>query len=424
MAPQKTAILTQQQQQQGDQQVKQQQAAAKPRKRKAKQTQQSVQIQPSPIEQPKQQPGQHQQQPQQVRKSVAPSVLDCQENNNLAKPTSVISNEKQPASVVPSERTTLKKQQQQHQQQPSNQASPPVKEISIVTCKRLVIAPEPASTVAASATPASVIGKHQQISTEEADDVDAGIELDGSSNSGSSVKDMNEDQMKSTSVSPVMAQSNLVNESSSGLNVKQVTVAEVSSVEQITKTICSDASPIKKTTKQQLAANQQVIDADERQLQEKLQNKQRKSSTQESNTPSKESNSQHGDNKSKISQPNSIDKSSGRMRRSFSSQSSQEDATLCKVCEQHVYQMERMLAEKSVYHKRCFRCHQCKIQLRVDNYSSHEGRVYCKAHHRQIFQPQVKLDKEDDVDIVAKSSKFIIHTLLLIHTPLTNTLAS
>lgn len=408
MAPPKTAVLSQQQQQQlGDLQVKQQQAAAKPRKRKAKQAQQSVQIQSSLVEQPKQQ-----QNLQQVSKPVAASpAIDVQERSNSAKVVSVVSDEqqKQSASVVPSERTTLKKQQQQ---QPQEVPPQPVKEISVVSSKRVVATPEPATTVVAGTPPVSVIGKHQQISTEEADDVDAGIELDGSSNSGSSVKDMNEDQMKSTSVSPVMAQSNLVNESGASLNVKQqVTIAEVVPVDRSTKTMCSDASPVKKTTKQQLAANQQVIDADEQQLQEKLKNKQRKSSLSQgsssssSNTPSKDNNSQNGDKKSSIGQANSVDKSSGRMRRSFSSQSSQDDATLCKVCEQHVYQMERMLAEKSVYHKRCFRCHQCKIQLRIDNYSSHEGRPYCKAHHRQIFQPQMKLDKENDVDIVAKSSK-------------------
>lgn len=82
--------------------------------------------------------------------------------------------------------------------------------------------------------------------------------------------------------------------------------------------------------------------------------------------------------------------------------------SLCKNCGQHVYQMERMMAEKSIYHKKCFRCKECKIQLLVNNYASHEGQLYCKAHHRKILQPQVKLADPDEIANggVAKSSKY------------------
>jgi hypothetical protein len=248
-------------------------------------------------------------------------------------------------------------------------------------------------------TPQTVLAK--QISTEEQDDIDAGIELDGSSNSGSSVKDLNEDQVKSTSVSPLMAQSSLVNENRNSTKH----AVENAPLEQLAGSLCTDIAMSKKvglTTKQQLAANQQVIDADEQSLQQKLQSKQRKSSVQS----------------------NTSNTSSTRLMNSSNVSGQQSGApqspALCKVCDQHVYQMERMMAEKAVYHKSCFRCHQCKTQLRVDNYASHEGQVYCKAHHRQIFQPQVKLDNEDDVDIVAKSSKyshsgwFFLHVLDMI----------
>jgi hypothetical protein len=227
----------------------------------------------------------------------------------------------------------------------------------------------------------------KQISTEEQDDIDAGIELDGSSNSGSSVKDLNEDPIKSASVSPIMAQSNLVNENRNGTKH----AVENAPIEQLAGSLCTDIPLGKKvgtTTKQQLAANQQVIDADEQSLQQRLQSKQRKSSVQSntSNTSSSTRLMNGGNSNGQLGNPPS--------------------PAICKVCEQHVYQMERMVAEKAVYHKSCFRCYQCKTQLRVDNYSSHEGQVYCKAHHRQIFQPQVKLDNEDDVDIVTKSSKY------------------
>lgn len=377
MAPPKTMAISQQQQQQqvttGQQGDKQ---AAKPRKRKGKVNQTVQQNNLENIEPVKSAPAP-------VVKQPTPAVPS----------TTTKSTPNKNGSVVPSERTTLKKQQ-----------VPTLVKEPVVESRRALPA-----TVTPAVTQASVIGKHQQLGTDEADDIDAGIELDGSSNSGSSVKDMNEDQIKSASVSPIMAQSNLINETCPDIT-KQV--AEVGSIEKLSETLRSTANPAKKisTTKQQLAANQQVIDADEQQLQQKLQNKQRKSTSQDTNTTLEDRStlksvgSSAVDRASQGVQPNS-DKTN-RLRR-FSSQSRQDsqDGSMCKVCEQHVYQMERMLAEKSVYHKRCFRCHQCKIQLRVDNYSSHEGQVYCKAHHRQIFQPQVKLDNEDDVDIVAKSSK-------------------
>jgi len=224
----------------------------------------------------------------------------------------------------------------------------------------------------------------KRICADEPDDIDAGIELDGSSNSGSSVKDNSEDQAKSASVSPVMAQSNLLSEDRSATKH----AIELGPVEQMVSSVSTDLSLSAKksatpTKKQQLAENQQVIDADEQQLQQKLQIKQRKSSLAGSINTS-------AANSSKITQNNL----------------SPQSPSLCKICDQHVYQMERVMAEKSIYHKGCFRCYQCKVQLRMDNYSSHEGQVYCKAHHRQIFQPQVKLDSADDVDIVAKSSKY------------------
>ena len=230
----------------------------------------------------------------------------------------------------------------------------------------------------------------KQLSTEEPDDIDAGIELDGSSNSGSSVKDINEDRSKSASVSPIMAQTNVVEKKKSSGAPKHA--VELAPVEQMAGSLCSEISPSSKkanTTMQKLAANQQVIDADEQQLQQKLKSKLRKSSL-----------------KGSLSTSVSANISSASNASSNNIVASPQSPALCKICDQHVYQMERIMAEKAIYHKSCFRCHQCKLQLRMDNYSSHEGQVYCKAHHRQLFQPQVKLDNEDDVDIVAKSSKY------------------
>lgn len=338
---------------------------------------------------------------QQVNSSQADKVTENQQTVEVKSQLkqNKADNNPEVSRVVPSERITIKKLQQLQNKVPS-----PTKpcETNIESIKRAV-----------NVDKGSVIAK--QVSTDETDEIDAGIELDGSSYSGSSVKDICEDQLKSASVSPVMAQTSLVNETSTKL------AADVTSVEQIAGTIC--AVPLRKAsaTKQELAAIQQVIEADEQQLQQKLLERHLK--LQDSNklesldsaTVNARSTLIEGDRivPNDITEPlcqdkNILEDRAAKSRRRFSTQSSLEnqDVSMCKVCSQHVYQMERMMAEKSLYHKRCFRCFQCKIQLRVDNYSSHEGQVYCKAHHRQIFQPQVKLDDDEDVDIVAKSSKY------------------
>uniref|UniRef100_A0A0K2TVP8 LIM domain protein [Acyrthosiphon pisum] n=1 Tax=Lepeophtheirus salmonis TaxID=72036 RepID=A0A0K2TVP8_LEPSM len=70
---------------------------------------------------------------------------------------------------------------------------------------------------------------------------------------------------------------------------------------------------------------------------------------------------------------------------------------ICKICEKEPYLVERIVAEKSWWHKNCFKCHQCKKILNLDTYVSHEGVIYCKVHHRELFQP--KTVKSDIIDV-------------------------
>ncbi|GIX67654.1 xin actin-binding repeat-containing protein 2 [Caerostris darwini] len=83
-----------------------------------------------------------------------------------------------------------------------------------------------------------------------------------------------------------------------------------------------------------------------------------------------------------------------KVQRTFS-QSGQDELCLCKICGKHVYQMEKMKACKSVFHKNCFRCKECNKLLSVDSYSSNEGDIYCQPHFRQLFQPKARFDGED-----------------------------
>ncbi|KAK5638384.1 hypothetical protein RI129_012679 [Pyrocoelia pectoralis] len=70
------------------------------------------------------------------------------------------------------------------------------------------------------------------------------------------------------------------------------------------------------------------------------------------------------------------------------------DTSNCKKCGRPVFQMERVIAERCIWHRNCFRCAECSKQLLVDNFESHEGTLYCKSHFKMLFQPKAV---EDDL---------------------------
>ncbi|XP_027190976.1 LIM domain-containing protein WLIM1-like isoform X2 [Cicer arietinum] len=65
----------------------------------------------------------------------------------------------------------------------------------------------------------------------------------------------------------------------------------------------------------------------------------------------------------------------------------------CKACEKIVYLVDQLTADNKVYHKSCFRCHHCKGTLKLSNFSSFEGVLYCKPHFDQLFKKTGSLDK-------------------------------
>ncbi|XP_022638542.1 LIM domain-containing protein WLIM1 isoform X2 [Vigna radiata var. radiata] len=65
----------------------------------------------------------------------------------------------------------------------------------------------------------------------------------------------------------------------------------------------------------------------------------------------------------------------------------------CTACEKKVYWVEQLTADNKVYHKSCFRCHHCKGTLKLGNYCSFEGVLYCKPHFDQLFKMTGSLDK-------------------------------
>ncbi|CAF3415462.1 unnamed protein product [Rotaria socialis] len=61
------------------------------------------------------------------------------------------------------------------------------------------------------------------------------------------------------------------------------------------------------------------------------------------------------------------------------------DPTKCFGCNKTVYAMEKIEADKKVYHKSCFKCMHCKSILKLGNYTANDGQIYCKPHFLQLF---------------------------------------
>jgi len=71
---------------------------------------------------------------------------------------------------------------------------------------------------------------------------------------------------------------------------------------------------------------------------------------------------------------------------------------ICKVCGKEPYLVERIVAEKSWWCKNCFRCKECNKLLNLDTYASHQGVIYCKPHHKDLFKPKAVInDPIDDL---------------------------
>ncbi|NXI52525.1 XIRP2 protein, partial [Chloroceryle aenea] len=70
----------------------------------------------------------------------------------------------------------------------------------------------------------------------------------------------------------------------------------------------------------------------------------------------------------------------------------QENET-CRFCQQRVYPMECLIADKQNFHKSCFRCHHCGSQLSLGNYASLHGKIYCKPHFKQLFKSKGNYDE-------------------------------
>ncbi|NXW85540.1 LIMA1 protein, partial [Alopecoenas beccarii] len=65
----------------------------------------------------------------------------------------------------------------------------------------------------------------------------------------------------------------------------------------------------------------------------------------------------------------------------------------CVGCQKTVYPMERLLANKQVFHISCFRCSYCNSKLSLGTYASLRGTIYCKPHFNQLFKSKGNYDE-------------------------------
>ncbi|MFH4980539.1 hypothetical protein AB6A40_007248 [Gnathostoma spinigerum] len=61
----------------------------------------------------------------------------------------------------------------------------------------------------------------------------------------------------------------------------------------------------------------------------------------------------------------------------------------CAICGKIVYPVERIFANKALYHNTCFKCSKCSKRLKLTNYNFYEGSLLCKIHYLEIFHPEI-----------------------------------
>ncbi|KAG6446632.1 hypothetical protein O3G_MSEX004552 [Manduca sexta] len=103
----------------------------------------------------------------------------------------------------------------------------------------------------------------------------------------------------------------------------------------------------------------------------------------------------------------SVSKSSEKLYKKMKAAADGESNPTCVKCSRPVYAMERVKAERRVWHKECFRCTQCNKQLTVETYQSDHTTLYCKPHFKHLFEPK-PVEGEDETDAAPKKHQLII----------------
>ncbi|XP_068932354.1 LIM domain-containing protein 2 isoform X2 [Petaurus breviceps papuanus] len=59
----------------------------------------------------------------------------------------------------------------------------------------------------------------------------------------------------------------------------------------------------------------------------------------------------------------------------------------CAACQKTVYPMERLVADKLIFHNSCFCCKHCHTKLSLGSYAALHGEFYCKPHFQSSLLP-------------------------------------
>ncbi|XP_028931352.1 LIM domain-containing protein 2 [Ornithorhynchus anatinus] len=65
----------------------------------------------------------------------------------------------------------------------------------------------------------------------------------------------------------------------------------------------------------------------------------------------------------------------------------------CAACQKTVYPVERLVADKFVFHASCFCCKHCRTKLSLGSYAALHGEFYCKPHFQQLFKSRGNYDE-------------------------------
>ncbi|XP_037666014.1 LIM domain-containing protein 2 [Choloepus didactylus] len=65
----------------------------------------------------------------------------------------------------------------------------------------------------------------------------------------------------------------------------------------------------------------------------------------------------------------------------------------CAACQKTVYPMERLVADKLIFHNSCFCCKHCHTKLSLGTYAALHGEFYCKPHFQQLFKSKGNYDE-------------------------------
>lgn len=65
----------------------------------------------------------------------------------------------------------------------------------------------------------------------------------------------------------------------------------------------------------------------------------------------------------------------------------------CAACQKTVYPMERLVADKLIFHNSCFCCKHCHAKLSLGSYAALHGEFYCKPHFQQLFKSKGNYDE-------------------------------